>query len=84
MCLMSVSPRAGSTVWYVLMDGEFEKVKNELTFIVYNTTATKELVAEAESQIRVLKERYRGILYIVAYKYVPWRMKIEILYFIVL
>ena len=43
------------------MDGEFEKVKAELPSIVCNTTAAKEHVAEAERQIRTVKERSGGI-----------------------
>ena len=39
------------TVQYVLMDGEFEKIKNELSSIVCDTTTAKEHVAEAECQI---------------------------------
>ena len=66
------------------MDGKFEKIKNELPSIVCNTTAAKEHVAEAERQIRVVKERSRGILGTLPYEHVPRRMKIEILYFIAL
>ena len=44
----------------------------------------KRHVAEAERQIIVVKERCRGILCTVPYKHVPQRMKIEILYFVVL
>ena len=41
----------------ILMDGEFEKVKNELALVVCNTTAAKEHVSEAERSIRMIKER---------------------------
>ena len=70
------------TVQYVLMDGEFEKIKNELTSIVCDTTAAKEHVAEAECQIRVVKERHKGIIGTLPYAHVPRRPKIEILYFV--
>ena len=66
------------------MDVEFEKIKNKLPSIVCNTTAAKDHVAEAEHQIRVGKERSRGILVTISYKYVPLRMKIGILYFVAL
>ena len=46
---------AGFTVRYVMVDGEFEKVKELLPTIVCNTTATKEHVAEAERKIREVK-----------------------------
>ena len=66
------------------MDGEFEKVKNELPSVVINTTAAKEHVSKAERKIRVTKKRARGILCTLPYQNVPRRMKIEILYFVVL
>ena len=59
--VLKIYNRAGFTVCYVLMDGKFEKVKAELPSIVCNTTAMKEHVAEAERQIRTIKERSRGI-----------------------
>jgi len=37
--------RAGFSVRTILMDGEFEKVKNKLLLVVCNTTATKEHVS---------------------------------------
>ena len=75
--------RAGFTVRYVLMDGEFEKVKAELPSIVCNTTAAKEHVAEAERQIRTVKERSRGIRATLPFSSIPKRVKIELIYFIV-
>ena len=47
--------RAGFTVRYVMIDGEFEKVKELLPTIVCNTTAAKEHVEEAERKIRLVK-----------------------------
>ncbi|KAL7537435.1 hypothetical protein ACHAXR_007825 [Thalassiosira sp. AJA248-18] len=82
--VLRVYSRAGFKVRYVLMDGEFEKIKNEMSTIVVNTTAAKEHVSEAERMIRVAKERERGILCTLPFKHVPKRMKIEFLYFIVL
>ena len=83
-CVLQVYHRAGFTVRYVLIDGEFEKVKNKIPSIVCNTTTVKENIAEDERQKRVAKKRCRGISCTVPYKYVPRRMKIEILYFVVL
>ena len=65
------------------MDGEFEKVKAELPSIVCNTTAAKEHVAEAERQIRTVKERSRGIRATLPFSSIPKRVKIELIYFIV-
>ena len=72
---------AGIKVRYILMDGEFEKVKLELPNVVVNTTAAKEHVAEAERIIRVVKERYRGVICTLPFTYVPKRIKIKIVYF---
>ena len=65
--VLRVYHREGFTVRYVLMNGEFENMKNELPSIVCNTTATKEHVAKANRQIRVVKERCRGSLCTVLY-----------------
>ena len=81
--VLRVYNRAGFTVRYVLMDGEFEKVKAELPTIVCNTTAAKEHVAEAERQIRTVKERSRGIRATLPFSSIPKRVKIELVYFIV-
>ena len=82
--VLQVYNRAGFTVRYVLMDREFEKVKNELPSVVINTTATKEHVSEAKRKIHVVTERARGILCTLPYQNIPSRMKFKILYFIVL
>ena len=49
--ILRVYYRAGFVVRYVMMDGEFEKVKSELLSTVVNTTAAKEHVADAERTI---------------------------------
>ncbi len=52
--------RAGFNVRTILMDGEFEKLKNILPTVECNTTAIKEHVSEAERSIRTVKERIQG------------------------
>ena len=54
-CVLQVYERAGFTVRYVMMDGEFEKVTELLPTIVYNTNDAKEHVSEAERKIRLVK-----------------------------
>lgn len=51
-CVIQVYTQAGFNVHTILMDGEFEKVKNKLPLVVCNTTAAKEHVSEAEHSIR--------------------------------
>ena len=67
-----------------MMDGEFEKVKELLPSIVCNTTSAKEHVAEAERNIRLVKERNRGVVKNLPFTYIPRQMKIEFIYFVTL
>ena len=46
--VLQVYDRAVFTVRYIIMDGEFEKVKELLPTIVCNTNAAKEHVAESD------------------------------------
>ncbi len=66
------------------MDGEFEKVKAEMLNLICNTTAAKEHVSEAKRSIRTLKEWTRGIMRTLPFQYIPRRLKIEFIYFVVL
>ena len=59
-------------------------MKELLPTIVCNTTAAKGHVAEAERKIRVVKERNRGVVNTLPFTYIPRRMKIELIYFIIL
>ena len=82
--VLQVYDRAGFTVRYIMMDGEFEKLKELLPTIVCNTTAAKEHVAEAERKIRVVKELNRGVVNTLPFTYIPRRMNIEFIYFVTL
>jgi hypothetical protein len=82
--VIQVYTRAGFSVRTILMDGEFEKVKNELPLVVCNTTAAKEHISEAECSIRTIKERMRGIVGKLPFEFIPWRLKMEFIYFVVL
>ena len=82
--VLHVYDKAGFTVRYVMMDGEFEKVKELLSAIVCKKTAAKEHIAEAERKIRVVKERNRGVVNTLPFTYIPRRMKIEFIYFVAL
>ncbi len=55
----------------VLMDNEFEKLRNLVPILVINTTAAKEHVPEVEHKIRLIKERGRGILNTLPFKKMP-------------
>jgi hypothetical protein len=66
------------------MDGEFEKVEAEMPNLVCNTTAAKKHVSEAEHLICMLNERTRGIVCTLLFQYIPQRLKVEFVYFVVL
>ena len=66
------------------MDGEFENLKNILPKVECNTTAANEQVSEAEGSIRTVKERTGGLIGMLPFDNIPWQMKIQFVYFIVL
>jgi hypothetical protein len=82
--VLQVYERAGFKVRTILMDGEFEKVRDLMPCVECNTTAAKEHVSEAERMIRTIKERTRGLLGTLPFQHLPRRMKIEFIYFMVL
>ena len=52
--------RGGFLVNLMLMDMEFEKVRDKLPLVEVNTTAAREHVPEIERRIRTIKERVRA------------------------
>jgi acetolactate synthase regulatory subunit len=82
--VLEVYGRAGFRVRSILMDGEFKKLKPLMPRVECNTTAAKEHISEAERTIRTLKEQIRGLLEMLPFTYIPKRMKIEFIYFMVL
>jgi hypothetical protein len=82
--VIEVYKRAGFSVRTILMDGQFKKIKDLMSQVVCNTTAAKEHVSKAERSIRTIKERTRGIIGMLPFDYMPRRLKMEIIYFIVL
>jgi hypothetical protein len=79
-----VNRRAGFNVRIILMDGEFEKLKDILPTVECNATAAKEHVSKVECSIRTMMERMRGLIGTLLFDNIPWRMKIKFVYFIVL
>jgi hypothetical protein len=82
--VLMVYGRAGFKVRTILMDGEFEKIKNLMPTIDCNTTAAKEHVSKAEGMICTIKERRQGLITTLPFKHILRRMKIEFVYFTVL
>ncbi len=81
---IQVFTQAGFSVGKILIDGKFEKVKSKLPLVVCNTTAAKKHVSKAERSIRTIKERTQGIVGMLPFKFIPRRLKMEFIYFVVL
>jgi hypothetical protein len=82
--MMDLYVCGGFQVGTVLMENEFEKLRNLVPILVVNTTAAKEHVLEVERKIRLIKERGRGILNTLPFKRMPKLMLIELIYHVVL
>ncbi len=76
--------RGGFQVGRVLMDNEFEKLRNLIPIFAIITTAAKEHVPAVERKIRLIKEQGRGILNTLPFKKMPRLMLIELVYHMVL
>ncbi len=83
-CIVRIYNRAGFTVQTILMDNEFEKVRNHLPAINLNLPASGEHVAEIERRIQVIKEHSRGIINTLPHPHLPQMMLIHLLHFVVL
>ncbi|KAL7464347.1 hypothetical protein ACHAXS_004676 [Conticribra weissflogii] len=75
--------RAGFVIQTILVDGQFEPLKNHLLNVVVNTTASSEHVGEVERCLRVIKERARAITSGLPYRRMPKRILIELINFVV-
>ena len=83
-CVLLDYKQVGFNVCTNLMDGKFEKVKDFLPLVVCNTTTAKEHVRKVGHSIYTIKERMRGIVGTLPFEYIPWRLKTEFIYFVVL
>jgi hypothetical protein len=59
--IITVYARAGFKIQTILMDNEFDKVKDHVAYAILNTPAASEQVGDIERRIRVIKEHCRGI-----------------------
>ncbi len=82
--VLQVYERAGLRVRTILLDREFEKVRDLLPRVECNTTAAKEHVSKAERAIRTIKEQTPGLVATLPFQHIPRCMKIEFVYFMVL
>ena len=81
--IMKTYARAGFNVHTILMDNEFEKIRDHVNATL-NTPAASEHIGEIERRIRVIKERCRGILCTLPYAKIPRVMLIYLLHHVVM
>ena len=72
--------RGGFVVNLMLMDQEFEKIKDVLPLVEINTTAAREHVPEIERRIRTIKERVRATTSHFPFNPIPKLVLIQTLY----
>ncbi len=80
---VQVYARVGFNVHTILMDGEFEKVKDKLPLLLCNTIAAKEHVSKAKRSIQMIKERAMGMICNIPFIYISQRLKKEFIYFVI-
>jgi hypothetical protein len=81
--IMNTYARAGFNVHTILMDNEFEKIKDNV-HATLNTPAASKHVGEIERRIRVIKERCQGIICTLPYAQIPRIMLIYLLHHVVM
>ena len=69
--IIDLYARGGFQVGTVLMDNEFEKLRNLVPILAINSTVAKEHVPQVEHRIRLIKEQGRGILNTLPFKKCP-------------
>ena len=82
--IINVYAHVGFMVHTILMDNEFEKVKDCIQLAHPNTLAAKEHIREIERRIRVIKERCRGIICTLLYTRIPQIMLTHLLHHVVM
>jgi hypothetical protein len=82
--IMDMYSQGGFWVGTVLMDNEFESLRNLIPILAINTTAAKEHVPDVERQICLIKERGRGIVNTLPFRKLPHTVIIELIYHVVL
>ncbi len=80
--IIRVYARAGFTVQTVLMDNEFEKLKDHVPMLALNIPAASEHVGDIEQRIRVVKECARGLVCTLPYPHLPQQMLIHLIHFV--
>ena len=87
MKIVKLYAKGGFQIKVVLMDKEFNKIKDDVGHLEVNTTATREHVAKIERQIRLVKERTQcttAALLSCGIKYLSKQIVIHLVYYVTL
>jgi hypothetical protein len=84
LCIVQVYAKAGFTVSTIIMNYEFEKVRDHVPSVNINTTAASEHVGEIEQKLCIVGERSHGIICTLPYKTLPQQLVIHLLHFVVM
>jgi len=85
--IVKIYARGGFVVRLIMMDMEFEKVKDEFSRVVVNTTAAREHVGEIERAIQHVKDRSRCVisdLRVAGFQYLHKLIVVHCIYFVVM
>ena len=83
--IVKLYTRGGFIVRLVMMDMEFEKIKDEFDTVIVNTTGARDHVGEIERLIKFIKERARCVisdLRVAGFKYLHRLIVVHCLYFV--
>ena len=82
--LWNMFSRGGFVVNFMLMDMEFDKIKDVIPMVEFNTTAAREHVPEIERHIMTIKERVRSVTLELPFNPVPMLVLVQTVYTICL
>ena len=80
--VLQLYSQGGFHVQTILMDMEFDKIKDLIPMINVNISAANEHVAEVEQRIRTIKERCRGIMGTLPFTYIPQQLIMGLVQFV--
>ncbi len=83
-CIVNVFARAGFHLRTILMDNEFEKVRDHVSTVNMNTPAVAEHTVDIERHIRMIKECCCFKFCTLPYKTLPQQILIHLLHFVVM
>jgi hypothetical protein len=83
-CIVRKYARASFTIQTILMGNEFEKVKDNILMVNFNTPAAGEHIREIKRCISIIEEQSWGIVCTLPYPKLPQQMLIHHLHIIIM